>query len=131
MDETEPGRELLKVPKLHSKYLKALMHHSLVAKKLNGEYLHRKKILWEYYMGHLNNPDDLTKYGLEPFPKKVNRLDVPMYLDGDTSLTNLLLKKAMHDEIVDFCKSIIKELNNRVWELKTFVDYERFIKGGN
>jgi hypothetical protein len=37
--------------------------------------------------------------------------------------------KIMHDEIVDVCQSILKELNNRAWELKSFIDWEKFIQG--
>jgi len=27
------------------------------------------------------------------------------------------------------CQSILKELNNRAWELKSFIDWEKFIQG--
>jgi hypothetical protein len=130
LDETEPGRELLKISGYHSKYLRILTHHNLICKKLTGDYSKLKKLKWEYYSGDLNNPEDLAEYGFEPMTKKVLRQDIPTYIDSDTELNNILLKKMFHQEIVDFCGSVIKELNSRTWQLKSFIDWEKFTSGG-
>jgi hypothetical protein len=129
IDELEPGRELIKTPQLHAKYLSILTHHNLICKKLTGDYNKLKRLKWEYYTGDLNNLEDLTKYGFEPMTKKVLRADIPIYMDSDTDLNNLLMKRVLHQEIVDMCTSILKELNSRTWQLKSFIDYERFIGG--
>lgn len=129
-DETEPQRAITNIPRLHAKYLRIMTHHNLVVKKLTSDYNFRRKIKWEYYNGDLNNPEDLAKYGLEPMMKKVLRADLSHYLDSDTELNNILLKKVMHEEIVEFCKSVIKELNNRTFQIKAYMDWERFV-GGN
>ena|SRR5665213_2698243 len=129
IDSTEPGRELLKIPKLHSKYLKILTHHSMLTKKYGSDYAQRKKILFEYYQGDLNNPDDLKRYGLEPWVKKTLRQDIQVYLDADQTSINLLLKKAMQEEIVEFCKAVIKELGARTWQIRSYIEYEKFISG--
>ena len=34
MDQTEPGKELLKIPKLHNKYLSILVKHKMAGKKI-------------------------------------------------------------------------------------------------
>ena len=130
VDETEPGRELTKISNLHSKYLRILTHHNLICKKLMSDYTIRKKIKWEYYSGDLNNPEDLEKYNLEPMMKKVLRQDLQLYIDSDTELNNILLKKIIHQEIVDFCGSVLKELNNRTWQLRSFIEWEKFTSGG-
>lgn len=128
-DETEPQKAMANIPKLHAKYLRIMTHHNLLVKKISAEYNTRRKIKWEYFSGDLNNPEDLAKYGLEPMLKKVLRADLQHYLDSDTELNNILLKKVMHEEIVDFCKSVLKELNNRTFQLKAYMDWERFIGG--
>lgn len=128
-DETEPQKAMSNIPKLHSKYLRIMTHHNLIVKKLSADYNSRRKIKWEYYSGDLNNPEDLEKHGLEPMMKKVLRADLSHYLDSDTELNNILLKKVMHEEIVDFCKSVLKELNNRTFQIKAYMDWERFIGG--
>lgn len=130
IDETEPGRELIKISKLHSKYLMIMSHHNLLVKKYTVEYNRLKKLRWEYYSGDLNNPEDLETLGLEPWLKKTLRQDIPMYIDSDQLLNNTLLKRTVHQEIVDVCQSILKELQNRTWQLKSFIDWEKFNSGG-
>jgi hypothetical protein len=128
-DETEPQKAVANIPKLHAKYLRIMTHHNLISKKLTSEYNSRRKIKYDYYSGDLNNPEDLEKYGLEPMMKKVLRSDIGMWLDSDPDLNNILLKKLMHEEIVEFCKNVLKECNNRTWQLRSYMDWERFIGG--
>ena len=128
-DETEPQKAMANIPRLHAKYLRIMTHHNLMVKKFLAEYNSRRKIKWEYYSGDLNNPEDLEKYGLEPMMKKVLRSDLQHYLDSDVELNNILLKKVMHEEIVEFCKNVLKECNNRTWQLKSYMDWEKFVGG--
>jgi len=128
-DETEPQKAVANIPKLHAKYLRIMTHHNLISKKLTSEYNSRRKIKYDYYSGDLNNPEDLEKYGLEPMMKKVLRSDIGMWLDSDPDLNNILLKKLMHEEIVEFCKNVLKECNNRTWQLKSYMDWEKFVGG--
>jgi hypothetical protein len=129
IDTTEPGKELARIPLMHSKYLRIMTHHNLVVKKTLSDYNHLRRVKWEYYNGDLNNPDDLAKYKLEPMMKKVLRADISTYLDSDRELNDILLKKAMHDEIVEFCKSVLKELNNRTFQVRSIIDWEKFTGG--
>ena len=102
VDLTEPARELAKISSLHAKYLNILSHHNLIIKKLNSDYTKKKSIMFQYYSGDLNDPEELEKYGFnEPMRKKILRQDIPIYLDGDEQLINILLKKSLHQEIVD------------------------------
>jgi hypothetical protein len=99
----------------------------LLAKQAEFKYNKWKKIKWEYYTGKLDD-DELAKYGWSPFPF-VLKSDITIYLESDDDLSKHLAAKIMHDEIVDVCQSILKELNNRAWELKSFIDWEKFIQG--
>jgi len=129
IDETEPGRETAKIPSLHAKYLRILTHHNLVCKKLTADYNKLKRLKFEYYSGFLNNPEDLAEHNLEPFDRKLLRQDVPSYVESDTDLNNILLKKVVHQEIVDFCTSVMKELNNRTFQLGNIIKWEQFTGG--
>lgn len=130
IDESEPSRAMAQIPKLHAKYLKILSYHNLVVKKLHNDYQHMKKLKWEYFHGDLNNPEDLAEHNLEPFTRKIIRQDIPMWIDADKQLTDILLKKAMHQEIVDATTSILKELHSRTFQIKSIIEWERFT-GGN
>jgi hypothetical protein len=94
-----------------------------------GDYAKLKKIKWEYYSGDLNNPEDLEQYGFEPMLKKPLRQDIPMYIDADDDLNKILMKKVIHQEIVDFCGSVMKELSNRTYQLNGVIKWEMFVQG--
>jgi hypothetical protein len=127
IDRTEPGKELINIPKLHSKYLNILSRHRLLSKQSEFKYNKIRKIKWEYYTGKLDS-DQLKEYGWEPFPYTL-KSDITTYMESDEDINKHLVKKIMHDEIVDVCQSILKELNNRAWELRSFIDWEKFIQG--
>jgi len=127
IDRTEPGKALLDIPKLHSKYLNILSSHRLSSRDAEFKYNRMKKIKWEYYTGKLDD-DDLRKYGWEPF-QFVLKSDITTYLDSDEDLNKYKAQKIMHDEIVEVCQSILKELNSRTFQLRDFIAWERFIQG--
>lgn len=131
VDKTEIGDELLKIPKLHAKYLRILSYHNAQAKELAISYAKAKKIRYEYYQGDLNNPDDLAKYGFEPMTKRILKSDIAMYIETDPTLLSILKKKNLHDEISSATTAVLKELNSRTYQLRTYVDYEKFINGSN
>ena len=127
IDRTEPGKALLDIPKLHSKYLNILSNNRFLAKEAEFKYNKLKKLKWEYYTGKLDD-DDLQKYGWQPFPF-VLKSDITTYLDSDEDLNKYLAAKAVHDEIVELCGAILKELNSRTYQLRSFIDWEKFIQG--
>ena len=127
VDSTEPSKELLKIPLLHSKYLNTLTRSKLLSKKAHFDYLQLKKKKWEYYTGKLSQ-DELKELGWEPFPF-VLKSDINLYLESDSDLINLLRKKIVHDEIVSVVESILSELKSRTFQLRDFINWEKFING--
>ena len=127
IDRTEPGKELVNIPQLHSKYLNILSRHRLLVKEAEFKYNKMKKVKWEYYTGKMDDAT-LKHYGWEPFPF-ILKSDITTYLDSDEDLNKFLANKAMHEEIVDVCNAILKELNSRTFQLRDFIAWERFIQG--
>ena len=127
IDRTEPGKALLDIPKLHSKYLNILSNHRLLIREAEFKYNRMKKIKWEYYTGKLDD-DDLKKYEWDPFPY-VLKSDLSTYMESDEDLNKYSAQKIMHDEIVEVCTAILKELNSRTFQLRDFIAWERFIQG--
>ena len=127
IDRTEPGKALLDIPKLHSKYLNILSRHKLLSKESEFKYSKMKRIKWEYYTGKMGE-DDLNKYGWEPF-QFVLKSDISTYMDSDEDLNKLIASKMLHDEIVSCCEAILKELHSRTFQLRSFIEWERFIQG--
>lgn len=130
IDSTEPGKELLKIPTLHNKYLKILVNHRLAMKRVNFDYARMRKIKEEYYNGSLSK-EELEEYGWEPFLLNVKtKQGVERYIESDSELIRLLEKKMYHDEAISVCESILQELKSRTFQLKDYISWERFI-GGN
>lgn len=127
IDSTEPGREILRIPVLHNKYNKFMTMHTLAAKKAQYEYAKMKKLKWAYYSGKMSD-EDLEKYKWEPF-QFVLKSDISVYIEGDEDLADLAYKESYHKEAATFCQNVMKELNNRTWQLKEYMTHERFIQG--
>ena len=127
VDATEPGKEILRITLLHNKYNKYLSLHNLAGKRAGLEYDKFKKLKWMYYNGKLDQ-DELDKLGWEPF-RFTLKSDIQVYLDGDDDLVKIKRKKAYHEEAAKFCEYVMKELNNRTWQLKEYMGWEKFIQG--
>jgi hypothetical protein len=127
IDRTEPGKALLDIPKMHSKYLNILSRHRLLSKEAEFKYNRMKKLKWEYYTGKLDD-DELQKHGWTPFPF-VLKSDISTYLEADGDLIKLLEKKVYHEEVVSVIESIMSELKQRTWQLRDFISWEKFIGG--
>ena len=127
MDQTEPGKELLKIPKLHNKYLSILTKHKIASKKAHFDYLRMRKIKWEYYTGKMSK-EELEECGWQPFQFTL-KSDINTYLEADADLIRLLEKKVYHEETVSVIESIMNELKQRTWQLRDFISWEKFIGG--
>lgn len=127
VDSTEPGKEILRVPLLHNKYNKFLSLHNLAAKRAALELDKLKKLKWEYYTGKLDE-DQLKELGWEPF-RFTLKSDLSVYMDGDDDLNKMKRKKAYHEEAAKFCENIMKELQSRTYQLRAYMDWEKFIQG--
>jgi hypothetical protein len=127
IDRTEPGKALIDIPKLHSKYLQILSKHRLLIKDAEFKYNKMKKLKWEYYTGKLDD-DELKKRGWEPFPYII-KSELSTYLESDEDLNKYTASIIINKEIVDVCEAILKELNSRTFQLRDFIAWERFIQG--
>lgn len=127
IDQTEPGKELIRIPTLHNKYLTILTKHKIAVKKAHFDYLRMRKIKWEYYTGKMSH-EELKEYGWEPFQFTL-KSDISTYLEADNDLIKLLEKKVYHEEVVSVIESIMSELKQRTWQLRDFISWEKFIGG--
>jgi hypothetical protein len=127
IDQTEPGKELIRIPILHSKYLNILTKHKIASKKAFFDYNRMKKVKWEYYTGKMSQ-EELEQYGWEPFQFTL-KSDIGTYLESDSDLIKLLEKKVYHEEVVSVIESIMNELKQRTWQLRDYISWEKFVGG--
>lgn len=123
IDNTELGIESLKIPELHSKWLRALTRERQKLKSLLIKKQQLNKTLHEYFSGDLNNPEDLERIKREPFLKKVLKTDLPSYIDTDSDMIELNLRIVYQQELVDVLDEIIKSINSRNWVIRNAVEW--------
>lgn len=131
LDRTDLLSELSRIDSLHAKYLNIHTTHSLLWKKAMREYSEKKRFWSAYYSGEYNDDSEfLKKHNLEPIMKKILRSEVQEYLDGNTELNNILMKKMIHEEISNYAAEVVKQIRQRSYEIKSYIDYEKFLNGG-
>lgn len=130
IDHTALDAESLKIPQLHNKYLNFLHNEKILLKSYNNEYNVLKKIKWEYYTGKLSN-EELTKRNWEPFQYKILKNDIEIYMNSDNDLNNLLMKIEIQEQKCDYLESIIKNIMNRHWNIRSSIEWKKFTNGVN
>ena len=128
VNKFELGEESLKLPKLHSKYLRCFSEERLLLRKLEEERKSLVKDKHDYYRGVMPE-EDLKSNGWEPFRLNVLKSDIPMYLDADQDVIKINLRISMQQEKVDTLESIIKAITNRGYLIKNAIDFEKFKVG--
>lgn len=128
IDATNPGGEILRIPILHSKYNKWLSRHKLYAAKTTSEYDKLYNLKWMYYNGKLSQ-QELVKLNWEPFRHTILKPDIHIFIDADQEMIDLKSKVTFHEECVSFCTYVMKELASRSYEIRAWMDWEKFEQG--
>jgi hypothetical protein len=130
IDDVDLDTESLKIPSLHAKYLKILYEEKL---KLKSYIIKRKtfsRVLSEYYRGDLNNKEDLAEIDREPWSRTVLKQDIASYVDSDRDMIKLLTKISYQEEVVSLLEDILKNINNRGFQIKNTIDWRRLTQFG-
>jgi len=130
IDDVELDTESLKIPTLHAKYLKILYQEKLKLKSLSIKRKTLSRVLAEYYRGDLNNPEDLREIGRDPWSRTVLKQDLPSYVDSDNDMIKLLTKIAYQEEVVSLLEDIIKNINNRGFQIKNSIEWRKLTNFG-
>ena len=117
--------ESIKIPQLHSKYLKYLSDVKLLKIKKEMEYKVLLREKFEYYTGKA----DEEIYKEKPFDLKILKQDLSLYMDSDTDIQALLARINYYEEIMFFLDKVLHCLNNRGFQIKNSIDWQKFMQG--
>lgn len=128
LDRTELGTESIKIPKLHSKYWNAFCCERKVLRGIEADFNVLFRDLHAYYSGVLDQ-ETMQQRRWSPNPLKILRTDVEMYINGNEDF--IAKKKELEDQkdVVRFLEDIIKSLTNRGYNIRTALEWERFMNG--
>jgi len=128
IDTTELDIESIKIPQLHSKYLKIYFEERRRLKAL--EFQNKEMYLnkYEYYNGRLSD-EELKNLNWEPFMKRLMKNEVDLYLESDKDIIGNNMRIVNQKEKLDMLEEILKNLNQRNFQIKNAIDWKKFTQG--
>lgn len=129
IDKSELGDESLRTPSLHHKWLKMYSEHKLELKKMEAAV---KVLRWKKLNFYTNGPDEETqKLGWKLPPRgRILKTEAAGYVEADPDVLSAGEVIAHQVEVVDALESILKAINNRGFNIKNALEWNRFINGG-
>jgi hypothetical protein len=128
-DDLNLDGDSLNISSLHAKYNRLL---SETRSQLRAILLKKKayfSTLRDYYLGNLNNPEDLERIGREPFLSKVLKNEVQGYIDSDRDLIKMEERIALLEEKVEVIVEIMKCIHKRGYDIKSAIEWRKFTNG--
>ena len=126
IDKDNLHDESLKIPALHAKYHDMFNNILLLRKKAEQQRKNIRHERYEYFSGKAD-PD---VYIENPFPKKIRDKDtMTKYMDADEKLSASTLKIDYYETMLSYLESILKQINNRTYQIKNSIEWQKFIAG--
>ena len=126
IDKDNLHDESLKIPALHAKYHEMFNTILLLRKRAEQQRKNIRHARYEYYSGKA----DPEVYIENPFPKKIRDKDtMTKYMDADEKLSESSLKIDYYDTMLSYIESILKQINNRTYQIKNAIEWQKFIAG--
>jgi hypothetical protein len=128
IDDLELDQESLKIPQLHSKYMRIITKENSILSKMMYAHKMLERDKFEYYAGKMCD-EDLQERGWEPLNLKIMKNDIPRYIEGDKDIIRSLMKISDYREKVALLKSIIDSINSRSFIITNAIKWKKFISG--
>ena len=126
IDKDNLHDESLKIPALHAKYHDMFNNILLLRKKAEQQRKNIRHERYEYFSGKA----DPEVYIENPFPKKIRDKDtMTKYMDADEKLSASTLKIDYYETMLSYLESILKQINNRTYQIKNSIEWQKFIAG--
>ena len=125
INDLELDVSALKIPQLHSKYMKFFSDYRFRKKEAEIKLKILRKEKFEYYSGKA----DQKIYAEKPFDLKVLKTDINLYIDSDEDIVKQQMKIDSFEIILDYLESVLKMIANRSFQLKNVIEWRKFIDG--
>lgn len=129
IDPNNVDEEVIRVPRLHQKYLDLLTDLKVLVFRKQAEFLKLKGARSRYYSGSMGK-EELQEFGWEQYQGKTPlKSELERLLEVDPVLLvaeeNLFELKACFE----YVEEVMKSLRYRGTELKTIADWRKFLAG--
>ena len=119
LDDEKLDHDYLAIPKLHAKYLRLYNNFVTLRDQAELDVKRTYRDRWEYYTGKSE----------KPFPVKLIKTDIAIYLEADQEYQKSVLKAKYLNQMVEAIKTILSAINNRSFHIKNAVEFAKFLKG--
>ena len=130
IDDLELDLESLKIPQLHSKYMKIMNDENRILNRMMFTHKMLEKDKFEYYSGKMCE-EDLEERNWQPLTLKILKGDIPKYIEGDPDIIQNLVMIGDQREKVGLLNSIIGSINNRSFQITNAIKWKQFTNGIN
>lgn len=114
---------------LHSKYFKYINFTKKMLRMFEAEKKKMVLLKTDYYLGNLSK-DSLKNMDWVPNRRVVMKTDVDMFIDADEDIINLNLSIGECNDVITFCESIIRNIQNKPFIIKNIIESKKFTNGG-
>jgi hypothetical protein len=129
IDDNYLGEQSTATPKLHAKYVRLLVNIKLKHTKLQSDYNMLRKAKFRYYRGELSR-DELEALGWVQWQGiKPLKNEMDEFLTGDTDLNTMKVKLDYLETMIYFLESVLSQIKARDWQIKTAVEWKKFLAG--
>lgn len=129
IDETNLGRESVKVPTLHAKYINFLSSTRLNLRKAESEYWNCRRKKYRYYRGEMSRAELEDEGWTQWQGTKPLKNEIDEFLQGDADLIALQDKIEYFKTVLYQLEQIIRSINSRTWDIKSSIEWIRFQNG--
>ena len=129
INELELGREAIKVPTLHSKYLTILSNTKLQLRKAESDYYKLRQLKFRYYRGELTQKELEDNEWNQCQGNKPLKNEMDEFMQCDEDLNNLLDKAEYFKTVIYTLEQILKSINSRTWDIKSAIEWNKFTNG--
>jgi len=118
--------ESTKIPQLHQKYMELFNTFFLMQKEQEAKLKTTKRDKWLYYKGRA----PASVYKDAPFDLKLTtREEIDMFIEADEEYQKIILKLDYIGQVLAFLDSVLRQLNNRTFQIKNAIEWQKFQNG--
>lgn len=127
VDESKLDQEIVRQTKIFSDIQSIYLAEVRKLRDLNVKQDKLKLDRWHYYMGKA----PASVYKKEPMNYTILKADIDKYLSADALLSEMRMLVGEQEDLVKFLEDALKRVSGRGYELKTAIDWKKWIAGGN
>ena len=118
--------ESVKIPQLHQRYMDLFNTFFLMKKETEAKVKTMRRDKWIYYKGRAS----AEVYKNMPFDLKLTtREEIDMFIEADEEYQKVVLKVDYIEQTLTFLDSVLRQINNRTYQIKNAIEWEKFQNG--